>query len=271
LKELLAVWRDTRMVVIVAVVAALYAAVLVPMKVIMPLVPGFTEVRPANVLPILFSFLFGPAAAWGSAFGNVVADFFGTFGPGSIFGFVGNFLFGLVPYKLWRFWGGRVLGWQEERALMPVFRSHEAEGGGRRLLWSSAALYALVSVVAAASCAFTIAWGVDLLGFVDFKVLGNIIFLNNTAMALILGPPLIAALGRRVRAWDIAYTGGAPPSFARGVAGTALLVVGAIGGLVVGNVLTLSGAAGAGVLAAAPFSLVLVPFLLCVLAGALIL
>ena len=66
MKEVLGVWRDTRLVVMIAVTAALYAAILIPMKIIMPLVPGFTEVRPANVLPILFSFLFGPVAAWGA-------------------------------------------------------------------------------------------------------------------------------------------------------------------------------------------------------------
>ena len=65
-------------------------------------------------------------------------------------------------------------------------------------------LYIVVSAVASAGCGLTIAWGVDLLGFVDFKVLANIILLNNTAMAVILGPPLIASLGRRVRAWGLA-------------------------------------------------------------------
>lgn len=67
MREVLEVWRDTRAIVLVAVTAALYAAILIPMKVLMPLIPGFTEVRPGNVLPILFSFLFGPVAAWGAA------------------------------------------------------------------------------------------------------------------------------------------------------------------------------------------------------------
>jgi energy-coupling factor transport system substrate-specific component len=49
----------------------------------------------------VFSILFGPAAAWGSAFGNLIGDFFGTLGLGSIFGFVGNFLYAYIPYRLW--------------------------------------------------------------------------------------------------------------------------------------------------------------------------
>ena len=72
--ELRLMWRNTRMVVLCAISAALYAAVLVPFKVV-PLIPGVTELRPANAIPVVCSFLFGPAAAWGSAIGNMIGDF----------------------------------------------------------------------------------------------------------------------------------------------------------------------------------------------------
>ena len=62
-------WRSTRMVVLTAVSAALYASILIPFKVV-PLVPGVTELRPASAVPVVISFLFGPAGAWGAAFGN---------------------------------------------------------------------------------------------------------------------------------------------------------------------------------------------------------
>ena len=106
MKDLITLWKHTRMVVLVALTAAVYAAVLIPFKVAIPIIPGFTEVRPANVIPVICSLMFGPAAAWGSAFGNLAGDIYGgTFGPGSAFGFVGNFLYGYVPYKLWgRLW-----------------------------------------------------------------------------------------------------------------------------------------------------------------------
>jgi energy-coupling factor transport system substrate-specific component len=90
------------MVVLVALIAALYAATLIPFKVVIPIMPGITEFRPANVIPVVCSILFGPAAAWGSAFGNLIGDFFGTIGPGSFFGFIGNFLYGYLPYKVWQ-------------------------------------------------------------------------------------------------------------------------------------------------------------------------
>ena len=41
------------MVVLTAICAALYAAILIPFKVV-PLIPGITEFRPANARPSLF-------------------------------------------------------------------------------------------------------------------------------------------------------------------------------------------------------------------------
>ncbi len=101
MRELLEVWRNTRLLVQVAVTAALYAAVLIPFKAVAVIIPGITELRPANAVPIVCALLFGPAAAWGAAFGNLIGDFFGTLGPGSIFGFIGNFLYAYVPYRVW--------------------------------------------------------------------------------------------------------------------------------------------------------------------------
>src|SRR5882672_8313412 len=100
MRELFAMWSNTRMVVLTAICAALYAAILIPFKVV-PLIPGITEFRPANAVPVVCSFLFGPAAAWGAAFGNLIGDFFGGLGPGDFFGFFANLFYGLVPYLLW--------------------------------------------------------------------------------------------------------------------------------------------------------------------------
>src|SRR5215469_12474636 len=101
MSELRLMWRNTRMVVLCAISAALYAAVLVPFKVV-PFIPGVTELRPANAIPVVCSFLFGPAAAWGSAIGNTIGDFFGGASPGDIFGFFANVVYGYVPYKVWQ-------------------------------------------------------------------------------------------------------------------------------------------------------------------------
>ena len=100
MRDLIDMWRNTRMVVLTAMSASLYAAILIPFKVL-PIIPGVTELRPANAVPVVCSFLFGPAGAWGAAIGNVIGDFFGGIGPGDLFGFAGNLLYGLVPYKAW--------------------------------------------------------------------------------------------------------------------------------------------------------------------------
>ncbi|UCD57643.1 MAG: QueT transporter family protein, partial [Candidatus Hydrogenedentota bacterium] len=100
MREAFTMWKYTKMVVLVAVTAAFYAALVIPLKGI-PIIPGITEFRPGAVIPVVFGLLFGPAGAWGAAFGNVIGDFFGTFGIGSLFGFLGNFFYGFLAYKVW--------------------------------------------------------------------------------------------------------------------------------------------------------------------------
>lgn len=183
MRDAILMWRHTKMVVLVALTAALYAALLVPFKPI-PLVPGITELRPANVVPVVCSLLFGPAAAWGSAIGNLVGDFFGTLGPGSLFGFIGNFLLGYLPYRLWR---------------LLVRRGD--------LSATTVLFFGLFDVcfLSAASCALVIAWGVDLLGLVPFKVLGTLITINNFVASFFLGLVLMPLLYPRARRWGLLY------------------------------------------------------------------
>ena len=74
MRDAIAMWRSTKMVVLVALTAAVYAAVLIPFKPI-PIIPGITEIRPAAAIPIVCGLLFGPAAAWGSAIGKLISEF----------------------------------------------------------------------------------------------------------------------------------------------------------------------------------------------------
>lgn len=190
MRELVTMWRDTRMIMLVAVTAAIYAAVLIPFKGL-TIIPGITSVRPANVFPVIFSLMFGPAAAWGSALGNLIGDVFGgTLGPGSIFGFIGNFAFGFVGYKVWGNLGP--LSSHEE----PDMRSNV----GMQLVefW-------VIALFASAACAAIIAWGVDLLGLVPFAVLGTTITVNNFIAAAILGPILLYLTWPRIKDMGLLY------------------------------------------------------------------
>jgi energy-coupling factor transport system ATP-binding protein len=186
--ELVSVWHDTRLIVLVAQIAAVYAAILIPFKMGIPLIPGFSELRPANAVPVVASLLFGPAAAWGSGFGNLIGDCFGTLGPASLFGFLGNFFYGYTPYLLW----GR---------LGPLSSGLEPEPRSPRQILE----FVLVCFVASSVCALVVAWGVDLLGLLPFRILAPAIFVNNFFLGTLLAPPLLLFLYPRVKRWGLRY------------------------------------------------------------------
>jgi energy-coupling factor transport system substrate-specific component len=214
--ELLGMWSSTRMVVLVAMSASLYAAILIPFKVVQ-LIPGITELRPANAVPVVCSFLFGPAAGWGAAIGNAIGDTFGGLGPGDLFGFVGNLVYGIAPYRVWR-----------------------ALGGGRPVPVDAADwLRFFVSLFAGAGCcALIVGWGLNLLGFVPFTVLGNVVLLNNVLTAGILAPLVLTQVYPRVERAHLLFGDvfpSRPPGRRRAWLGLTLLFCGVIGGLIAGN------------------------------------
>ena len=186
--ELVRVWQDTRLIVLTAQTAAIFAAVLIPFKVGIPIIPGFVELRPANAVPIVASLLFGPAAAWGSAFGNLIGDLFGTLGPGSLFGFIGNFIYAYLPYRLWGHLG-------------PLSSGQAPEPRSPRQFLE----YLVICALASLACAVTIGWGLDLMGLLPFQVLAPAIFFNNFLMSAVLGPPLLRFLRPRVARWGLLY------------------------------------------------------------------
>ena len=201
-------WSNTRMVVLAAICAALYAAILIPFKVV-PLIPRITEFRPANAVPVVCSFLFGPAAAWGAAFGNLIGDFFGGLGPGDVFGFLANLLYGLVPYAVW----------QALTDAAPVPRGPAS--------WIA---LVLVICLAAMLCASVVGWGLQALGFHPFTVLGTVVLVNNVVVATVLAPFLLRLLYPRIRHARLLYRdllGPRPPLPGwRAALGVTLVVVG---------------------------------------------
>ena len=221
MRELGAMWRNTRMVVLRAISAALYAAVLVPFKVV-PLIPGVTELRPANAIPVVCSFLFGPAAGWGSAIGNMIGDFFGGVGPGDIFGFFANLLYGYIPYKAWS-----VIA----QGQSPITRSPGA-----------IAKYVAACLAASVLCADIVGWGDNLLGLRPFSILGNVIVFNNMASALVLSPLILSAVYPRVQRGRMLYTDMMPEFKERRwsvrAIGLAILVAGEAGAWLMGNLVS---------------------------------
>lgn len=219
MKELFTLWKNTRMVVLIALTASLYAAILIPFKVAIPIIPGITELRPASVIPVICSLMFGPAASFGAAIGNLIGDFFGTLGLGSIFGVVGNFFYGFIPYKFWR-----------------ILSKSEPEMNSFRQIF----LYVLVSLISSISCATIIGWWLDLLGILPFAVLSNIIFINNSLISIVLGPILLNILYPRVKKWGLLYTQimkeeDFTPSSSLQIFGAFLLILATFAGFITGN------------------------------------
>ena len=182
MKEIITMWKYNTTVALTVLSAGIYMLFLLPFKAI-PIIPGFTEIRPATIFPVIFGLLFGPAGAWGAAIGNLAGDCFGTLSIGSIFGFIGNFFFAYIPYKLW---GKLKLGFSTDRS--PTINS------ARKLVE-----FGIVSVIASISCAVIIAWGIDMLKLVPFVRLAEIISLNNIVVNLMFGPILLPLAYRLVK------------------------------------------------------------------------
>jgi energy-coupling factor transport system substrate-specific component len=253
MKEVFTMWRHTQLVVLVALSAAIYAAVLIPFKGF-TIVPGYIEIRPANAFPVVFGLLFGPAGAWGAAIGNLIGDFFGTLTLGSVGGFVGNFFLAYLPYKMWGAY------FRSDENIETNVDSSKKFG-----------VYILVTILASVVCAVIISWWIALLGFVPFQAALPLIVFNNAIMAGVLGPLLLLALYPRVKRWGLLWTEIMEPQEVSASrlqnVGNVLVWVGGIGGAVVGLILSLTGASpmGAGV------GLALIPFLIVIVVGAFML
>lgn len=194
MKELFSLWKHTKMVALVALSAALYAAILIPFKGFQ-IMPGI-DLRPSTVIPPVVGILFGPAGAWGCAIGNLVGDFFGTIGIGSIFGFIGNFFFAFAAYKIWY--------------QMPFVAKDNKQivNSG-----SKVAKYVLVAIGAAAALTSSLDWGLSgALSMLPYKVITPIVFPNNLVAALILGIPLLALVYKRLKRWGLIFTDIMDPS-----------------------------------------------------------
>jgi energy-coupling factor transport system substrate-specific component len=215
-------WGNTRMVVLCVLSAALYAAVLIPFKVL-PLIPGVTEVRPGNAIPVVCSFLFGPAAAWGSAIGNMIGDFFGGVGPGDVFGFFANLVYGYIPYKLWTI----------------IARADQSPTS---LTPASIAKYTACCLAASIFCADLVGWGDNLLSLRPFWMLGNVIIFNNMVASMVLAPLILAAVYPRVRAGQLLYRDVMPELRERSkpvrIVGALMLLVGESVAWLSGNLLS---------------------------------
>lgn len=179
LKDLVTMWKNRKMIAAVGLTAAAYFAslVLIPDFLV---VPRIGILRIGIVIPIVFSFLFGPAAAWGSGFANVLGDIAkGQFDVSSLFGFIGNFAIGYIPYRFWS----------------ALTRSAPDMKTGRKILF-----FVYTAVLVNVVAGDVIGWGVNWLFGVSFAVVAISIALSNSFWAVTVGSLLQALVYRYFKA-----------------------------------------------------------------------
>ncbi len=168
--DLISMWKNPKMIAYFALTAALYATLLYPLWQYSFFSENADYLRIAMCIPVAFSFLFGPAAAWGAAFGNLIFDAATGVSWITPFGFLGNFLIGYIPYKLW----------SKISAEKPDLKSL------RKL-----ALFVGVTSLACVLCGLIIGWGLLYLFALPFVMTAFTIFASDLLWALLLGPVLL--------------------------------------------------------------------------------
>lgn len=189
MKEIFSVFTKKKWVLRMIIVGVLFYAVAIPFKQLFSLVPGMTEVRPANMIPVVFGLLWGPAGAWGIAIANLISDISSTLMSGApvealfgeinlkifISGFIINFFYAYLPYKLWY-----SLDFGRGYVVKPRLRSVTN-------------ILKFIYVVFVDSLITTILLSVlfEHLGFQQFGSSGLLLFFNNFDFAVVLGVPTI--------------------------------------------------------------------------------
>jgi energy-coupling factor transport system substrate-specific component len=184
--DLLEMWKNPKMIAFMLLTAVLYVALIFPTQEL-TIFNGHADFGRVGIgIPAAFSFLFGPAAAWGSAIANVIHDIItGHLNWASIPGFIGNFLIGYLPYKVWS------LITTEK----PDLRSAKKVG-----------LFVGVTVLPCILCGVIIGASLDVLGLAPFIPTGPLIALTDTVWALLLGSIVLAAAYPYVSRHKLLYT-----------------------------------------------------------------
>lgn len=159
--------------------AVIFFAVSIPFKQLFSLIPGVTEIRPANMIPPVLGLLFGPAAAWGISIGNLISD---ALSGSSVFicaaGFITNFFFAYIPYKLWY-----TLSFGEEWITTPSLNTLK---GILKYIY----IILIDSLVTTVLLTFIF----EAAGFQAVASSAFLLFLNNFDFAILLGIPTLIVL-----------------------------------------------------------------------------
>lgn len=157
--------------------AVVFFAIALPFRSLFTLLPGVTEIRPANMVPLVFGIQFGPAAAWGISIGNLISD---ILSGSNVFvcltGFIANFFYTYIPYKLWY---TLRLG---KEPIHPVRLNTVLE----------IVKYILVVLIDSFVITVSLSLIFEAAGFQSFVSSFPLLFFNNFDFAVILGIPVLS-------------------------------------------------------------------------------
>ena len=201
MKEIFSAFTKKKSILRMISVGVLFYAVAFPFKQLFSLVPGMTEVRPANMIPVVFGLMWGPEGAWGIAIANLISDISSTLVSADsasvlvspinlkifISGFIINFFYAYLPYKLWY-----SLDFGRGYVVKPRLRSVED-------------ILKFIYIVFVDSLITTVLLSVlfEHLGFQQFGSSGLLLFFNNFDFAVVLGVPalLLITSNRKAQFW----------------------------------------------------------------------
>ena len=191
MSELVDTWRSPRTISFVAITAVTYVVIsLLISSTITSFGSGFSP-RIAVGGVLVFSLLFGPAAAWGSALGFLGTEIvYGSLGFSSVFGAIGHFLLAYLAYNLWGNLGLLSSGSE------PTMRSRR-----------QANEFVLVAFISSSALIAITAWGYEILGTLPYFITVTDSFTDFFLPAVLIGLALLYFLYPRLEAKGLTYRG----------------------------------------------------------------
>lgn len=181
MREIITVFRKKEAWGHMLLSAVVFFAIALPFRSLFNLLPGVTEIRPANMVPIVFGIPFGPAAAWGIAIGNLISDLLsGSSAFICITGFIINFFYTYIPYKLW--YTLRI----GKEPIHPVRMNTVQE----------IVKYIVVVLIDSLITTVSLSLVFEAAGFQSFSSSFPLLFFNNFDFAIILGIPALSFWNR---------------------------------------------------------------------------
>ncbi len=161
----------------------LFLAFAVPSRMIFSLVPGTTEMHPANMITVVLGILWGPVGAWGIAAANSILAIVASHSPLKVWlpGFIINFFYAYLPYKMWY-----SIDYKGRGIIKPRLR------GGYEII-----KFIWICLIDSLLTTVLLALLFEYLGFQPYISYAALLFFNNFDFAVVFGMPVLLLLTSR--------------------------------------------------------------------------